>query len=182
MGSSKITTKDLSDPVVEAVNTIDTVADQITTVDSNVNSIKSTVEGNSGKLDTINTNSTNLNSRLTDARAGYLDLLADGTNGLAALKTAINSVNTTVSNSGGGYIIDSHVELVSVSKGGSTSKTYTYPVYIVGNDSSSYLAFNSSQMTSIYGILFGPIKANTTIPFASGGYNTTYSVFKVVKA
>lgn len=111
MGSSKITTKDLSEPVVEALNTIDTVADQVSVVDSNVNSIKSTVEGNSSKLDTIgtnvsdnkttlaavNTNCANLNSRITDTRAGYLDYLANSTYGLSAIKTAINTVNTNVS-------------------------------------------------------------------------------------
>ena len=65
MASSKITTKDLSEPVVDALNTIDTVADQITVVDGNVSSIKSTVEGNSNKLDTIQNNLSVLSNQST---------------------------------------------------------------------------------------------------------------------
>lgn len=49
MGSNKISTIDLEEPVVEALNTIDTVADQITDMTAAVNEIKST-------LDTVNAN------------------------------------------------------------------------------------------------------------------------------
>ena len=42
-------------------------------------------------LDTINTNASDLNTRLTSTRAGYLDYLANSTYGLSALKTAISS-------------------------------------------------------------------------------------------
>lgn len=76
MGSSKISTLDLEEPVVEVLNTIDTVADQLTVVDTNI--------------DTILT-------RLTDTRAGYLDYLANSTYGLSALKSAIDNVNSSVS-------------------------------------------------------------------------------------
>lgn len=43
------------------------------------------------KIDTINTNASNLNSRLTSARASYLDYLANATYGLSAIKSAINT-------------------------------------------------------------------------------------------
>ena len=71
MGSSKISTIDLEEPVVQALNTIDTVADQITTVDGNVN--------------TINTNVGNLINKLDNS-----------TYGLSAIKTAINSNATKI--------------------------------------------------------------------------------------
>jgi hypothetical protein len=57
-------------------------------------------------LNTINTNCENLNSRLTESRAANLDLLSDSTYGLAALKTAVDGVKTSVDNnsgSGDGY-------------------------------------------------------------------------------
>lgn len=133
MGSNKISTIDLEEPVVEALNTIDTVADQVSTVDSNVNSIKSTVEDTSIKMNdmgdslaTVNTNVNNLNTRLTDTRASNLDLLADGTNGLAALKTAINSVNTAVSNSGGGYYYYKYGTTETLATGTMASREFTY--------------------------------------------------------
>jgi hypothetical protein len=43
------------------------------------------------KIDTIDTNTSNVNSRLTSTRAGYLDYLANSTYGLSAIKTFLNN-------------------------------------------------------------------------------------------
>ena len=67
-------------------------------IDGIVDTINSNVSANKTTLSTINTNCSNLNSRLTNTRAGYLDYLANSTYGLNAIKTAINNL---ASNSGG---------------------------------------------------------------------------------
>jgi hypothetical protein len=43
------------------------------------------------KIDTINTTTGNLNTRLTSARAGYLDYLNSGTFGLSAIKSFLEN-------------------------------------------------------------------------------------------
>lgn len=62
-----------------------------------LNALKTTANTINTTLGTVNTNTANVNSRLTSARAGYLDYLANSTYGLNALKTAINNVNTRIS-------------------------------------------------------------------------------------
>ena len=57
---------------------------------------KDTLDAVNTKCTTIQTNTNNLNSRLTSTRAGYLDYLANGTYGLNAIKNAINTVDNNV--------------------------------------------------------------------------------------
>ena len=185
MASSKITTVDLEEPIVEALNTIDTVADQVSVVDNNVNSIKSTVESNANVLDTINTNTTNVNTRLTSIRAGYLDYLANSTYGLSALKTAIGKIPTT---SGGGYMMGEYVEYL----GTGTSKSYTYPVFVVGNQSAYdtivsidgneiYLNYSGSDndvVTGPYLVAPGVSIKNAT----NGSYSGGVYIYKAITA
>ena len=57
---------------------------------------KTTLDEVNTKCTTIQTNTNNLNSRLTSTRAGYLDYLANGTYGLNAIKNAINTVDNNV--------------------------------------------------------------------------------------
>ena len=99
MGSNKISTIDLEEPVVSALNTIDTVADQITSLTTDTSDIKAVVDGNSTKLNTIgaavdetkaavNTVNTNVDSVKTDV-AGVKSDVAEN-------KTNISTVNTNV--------------------------------------------------------------------------------------
>ena len=102
MGSSKISTIDLEEPVIAALNTIDTVADQITAVDSNVSSIKTTVEANGTAIDNVKS--------VVD---GNKALLENGTYGLSAIKTAVNNL----ANSGGNddlYRKDEYIKVNTV--------------------------------------------------------------------
>ena len=66
MASSKITTIDLEEPVVEALNTIDTVADQITEMNGEVDSIKTTVEDNATGISNLNTQLINITNQLAN--------------------------------------------------------------------------------------------------------------------
>lgn len=47
---------------------------------------------------TAKTKASNVDSRLTSTRAGYLDLLANSINGLAAIKTAVGTATTEANN------------------------------------------------------------------------------------
>lgn len=169
MGSSKITTKDLSEPVVEALNTIDTVADQITTVDTNVNSIKSTVEGNSNKLDTINTNATNINTRLTDTRAANLDLLSNSTYGLSALKTAIGKIPTS-SSGGGSYAMGN---LIAWKEG--QNYTTTKPVFVCLGE---YARIGSVGISGVSGFVL--VGAGVTITCSDSDFGE-YGIYEAIK-
>ena len=73
MGSNKISTIDLEEPVLVALNTIDTVADQITAVDANVDSIKTTVEDNNAKINTVNTGIEAINTELAAIKKSVSD-------------------------------------------------------------------------------------------------------------
>lgn len=116
--SNKISTHDMTDPVVQALNAAEVIGDSVAEIKTKVdilgentlkivNAINSTTNGLSpiktsvdnvaNTVSTINTNTSNLNTRFTTTRAGYLDLLVNTTYGLSALKTAITSVNTAVS-------------------------------------------------------------------------------------
>ena len=93
MGSNKISTIDLEEPVVVALNTIDSVADQITTVDSNVDSIKTTVEDNNSKINTVNTGIEAINTEL------------------AAIKKSVSDGKTLVANAITGKGIDTATDM-----------------------------------------------------------------------
>ena len=85
--------KSTLDNVNGSVATINTISNNVSTINTNVTANKSTLGTMSNVLTTVNTNVSNINSRITDTRAGYLDLLANGTNGLAAIKNAISNIN-----------------------------------------------------------------------------------------
>lgn len=68
MGSNKISTIDLEEPVVETLNTIDTVADQVTVVSGNTNTILTTVQDNNAKISAINANVDSVNVNVDNSK------------------------------------------------------------------------------------------------------------------
>ena len=127
-----------------------------------------------GYIDTINTNASNMNSRLTSTRAGYLDYLANTTYGLSAIKTLIDkycnwgaTYGTTVTlwTLSSAVSVDRQDEVSTGSFTAPESGTYRidYSVTVGSNQTSSYsltvglgvqavdLGFYQDKPTSVVG-------------------------------
>lgn len=152
MASSKITTKDLSEPVVDALNTIDTVADQITVVDGNVSSIKSTVESNSNKLDNVALESTcqDILTSISTSSSGNYRYETIASNNVKSI--LINSEKTTTQTSANAALTLSTFTIRNFKgtiklkiKCANSSGAYTHVSYSLG--STNYM-FTSASNTS----------------------------------
>lgn len=129
-------------------------------------------------LNTINTNCENLNSRLTESRAANLDLLSDSTYGLAALKTAVNNVNNTLANSGGGYYYYKYGTTETLATGTMASREFTYynssqtilSDFIVPADGTYRIDVVVNITKASSGYTFGP-----TINYPASPFYSTYT-------
>ena len=104
---------------------------------------KDTLDAVNTKCTTIQTNTNNLNSRLTSTRAGYLDYLANGTYGLNAIKNAINTVDNNV-DSIKTYTTTNN----TASKTGILSQKSTYIINMLENTTYGLNAIKSSANAS----------------------------------
>ena len=152
MASSKINTFDLEDPVVEALNTIDTVADSIGVIDGKITTIDSNVDKIYDNIIEVTSNVQSLTNRLTADRAGYLDLLNNSTYGLNAIKTAVSGNGTALGT------VNTNVSSIKTATDRLTSTRAGY-IDLLGNSTNGLAAIK----TAINNV-------NTTVGNAGGTY------------